>query len=383
MGLKFNTSSDADNILTQLIQLGQLQENREVASNKNTLDSLISQIGIASNAEQLRNLTPSVNRFSNEMKSQGRDENLEVGLLLDVKKSIFEPAERSFDYGLKIAKSLEFDPNVDPDGKGPVEAKKVIVSNASYEEVAQQISTLGAHLYNIQNATTNAKYIHETKRGNERFNSSTIISAIGKELGIYRNKMKLLGKNSEMFTIDKNEDGVPDIESLEFYEELMQRVLSGDSEGFGEWFDGKITNLTRKYDRNMKLYLNLKDIQTQIDPEQLKTAGKTRIDFDKVQSGDDESRQRAKNLFGAEGAYAELNAQQLEFLATQLHVVHDNMKKYNKQSTMLIKTPIDSNPLYNYDEYLIPNPDDLPGTVSGFNVDQSNKLSKIIEEEGF
>ena len=382
MSLKFRTSAEADSILNQLIQLSDIQQRRK-SSYKNTLDSLISQIGIVSNAEQLRNLTPSVNKFSNEMKRKGHDEYDSASLFLNVKKSIYEPAERSFDYGLKIAKSLEFDPNVDPDGTGPVEAKKVIVSNASFEEASQQIGTLSAHLSNIDNAIVNAKYIHTPKKGNERFNSYVIREAISKELGVYRNKMKLLEKNSEMFTIDENEDGVPDIESLEFYEELMQRVLSGDSEGFGEWFDGKMTNLTRKYDRNMKFYLNLKDIQTQISPEQLKTSGKTRIDFDKIKSGDDESRQRAKNLFGAEGAYVELNTQQLRFLVNRLNIVTDNMKKYNKQSTMLIKTPIDSNPLYNYDEYLTPNPDDLPGTVSGFSVDQSIDLKSIIKEGGF
>lgn len=382
MSLKFRTSAEADSILTQLIQLSDIQQRRK-SSYKNTLDSLISQIGIVSNAEQLRNLTPSVNKFSNEMKRKGHDEYDSASLFLNVKKSIYEPAERSFDYGLKIAKSLEFDPNVDPDGTGPVEAKKVIVSNASFEEASQQIGTLSAHLSNIDNAIVNAKYIHTPKKGNERFNSYVIREAISKELGVYRNKMKLFEKNSEMFTIDENEDGVPDIESLEFYEELMQRVLSGDSEGFGEWFDGKMTNLTRKYDRNMKFYLNLKDIQTQISPEQLKTSGKTRIDFDKIKSGDDESRQRAKNLFGAEGAYVELNTQQLRFLVNRLNIVTDNMKKYNKQSTMLIKTPIDSNPLYNYDEYLTPNPDDLPGTVSGFSVDQSIDLKSIIKEGGF
>jgi len=382
MSLKFRTSAEADSILTQLIQLSDIQQRRK-SSYKNTLDSLISQIGIVSNAEQLRNLTPSVNKFSNEMKRKGHDEYDSASLFLNVKKSIYEPAERSFDYGLKIAKSLEFDPNVDPDGTGPVEAKKVIVSNASWEEASQQIGTLSAHLSNIDNAIVNAKYIHTPKKGNERFNSYVIREAISKELGVYRNKMKLFEKNSEMFTIDENEDGVPDIESLEFYEELMQRVLSGDSEGFGEWFDGKMTNLTRKYDRNMKFYLNLKDIQTQISPEQLKTSGKTRIDFDKIKSGDDESRQRAKNLFGAEGAYVELNTQQLRFLVNRLNIVTDNMKKYNKQSTMLIKTPIDSNPLYNYDEYLTPNPDDLPGTVSGFSVDQSIDLKSIIKEGGF
>ena len=382
MSLKFRTSAEADSILNQLIQLSDIQQRRK-SSYKNTLDSLISQIGIVSNAEQLRNLTPSVNKFSNEMKRKGHDEYDSASLFLNVKKSIYEPAERSFDYGLKIAKSLEFDPNVDPDGTGPVEAKKVIVSNASFEEASQQIGTLSAHLSNIDNAIVNAKYIHTPKKGNERFNSYVIREAISKELGVYRNKMKLFEKNSEMFTIDENEDGVPDIESLEFYEELMQRVLSGDSEGFGEWFDGKMTNLTRKYDRNMKFYLNLKDIQTQISPEQLKTSGKTRIDFDKIKSGDDESRQRAKNLFGAEGAYVELNTQQLRFLVNRLNIVVDNMKKYNKQSTMLIKTPIDSNPLYNYDEYLTPNPDDLPGTVSGFSVDQSIDLKSIIKEGGF
>jgi len=382
MSLKFRTSAEADSILNQLIQLSDIQQRRK-SSYKNTLDSLISQIGIVSNAEQLRNLTPSVNKFSNEMKRKGHDEYDSASLFLNVKKSIYEPAERSFDYGLKIAKSLEFDPNVDPDGTGPVEAKKVIVSNASFEEASQQIGTLSAHLSNIDNAIVNAKYIHTPKKGNERFNSYVIREAISKELGVYRNKMKLFEKNSEMFTIDENEDGVPDIESLEFYEELMQRVLSGDSEGFGEWFDGKMTNLTRKYDRNMKFYLNLKDIQTQISPEQLKTSGKTRIDFDKIKSGDDESRQRAKNLFGAEGAYVELNTQQLRFLVNRLNIVTDNMKKYNKQSTMLIKTPIDSNPLYNYDEYLTPNPDDLPGTVSGFSVDQSIDLKSIIKEGGF
>ena len=210
MSLKFRTSAEADSILTQLIQLSDIQQRRK-SSYKNTLDSLISQIGIVSNAEQLRNLTPSVNKFSNEMKRKGHDEYDSASLFLNVKKSIYEPAERSFDYGLKIAKSLEFDPNVDPDGTGPVEAKKVIVSNASFEEASQQIGTLSAHLSNIDNAIVNAKNIHTPKKGNERFNSYVIRESISKELGTYRNKMKLLEKNSEMFTIDENEDGVPDI----------------------------------------------------------------------------------------------------------------------------------------------------------------------------
>ena len=215
-----------------------------------------------------------------------------------------------------------------------------------------------------------------------------------REHGTYKAKMNLLMMNEEVFTIDDNGDGKPDIEQTAFYEQMMSKVLSGDIEGFDEWFDSNITSLNQKFWKAEKMYLSWKDVFDQLDPDLFGTIDKDwnviktlPINLGKITSGSDASKQKVKNeisgktLYGG-GEYAEVTKQQYLSLINNLNVSVENAKKYNSSHKLLTKEHIDPNPFWQYDR-VFGKPHIIPGTDESITAKQIHDVRNYIKNKGF
>jgi len=336
------------------------ESDRQLARHQNEFAGLVQQINTISDADTLGNMEHNVNRFSTKMKNLGYDE-YNLDNFMDTKRHVFNEAKRAFDIGLQIAKDWELNPLVDPDGDGKRESKWMEVDNASFEEVTKKINELGAHISNITTAVTDKNYggyFHKAKKGDERFNQTVVLNSLQKELGVWMNKDTILDNNKDMFTIDKNEDGVPDIQATAFYEQLREKMLTGDVEGFSQWFDANITDIGKKYQRNENMYINLKEVYDQIDPK----AYKFRDGKLELKGGDDISQTYVMNLLDSAdiSPYKTLNAGQYMTLTNRLDQAIVNLKKYNGQYQLLTKKPFDDNPIFIHDKFYGMGNEDIP-----------------------
>ena len=378
MGMKITDAQAQLQWLQTLINQADTDRKPNEISYNNEFTSLLNQINNTTDTTTLANVTPNVNRFSEKMKTRGYDE-LSLDSVIGTKNYVFNQAKIAYDEGEKIAKSWELDPYTDPDGEGKKISKWAEVDASSYEDVTKRINELGSYISNITTAITHPSfggYLHKTKDGDERFNKEVILKSFQKEIGVWMNKDAILDKRKDMFTIDKNEDGVPDIESMAFYEELREKMLTGDVEGFSQWFDSYITNIGKKYQRNEKMYINLKEVYDQIDPEKYKVTGDLEL-----KGGDDESQLRIKNLLEGSGitAYKSVTKNQLATIKSWLHQSFLNLQKFNAQYEILTKTPFDSNPIHIHDSMLHLDEEDVINMGGAGNINANQvRDSKII-----